>query len=112
MSRDAAIGAAALARLPYAVSSSTRSTVVDLVIRAGVVARGTRSGWMIEALTTQTAPVVAATICLGIDMLSDWPRAIRALAAERTDGMGDDTAAYEALRADLRWIGKGGGGAK
>ena len=106
-SRDTDVGSAAGGRLPRTLQSFTRTTLVTVLIRSGMlcVTGGTRSG--VEPLLAAGPATVVAAMCAGMRILAEWPRPLQAFAKQRVIDLEDDVAGYQVLRGDIRRLGRG-----
>ncbi len=104
MSRNPEAGAKAIGQLPSAVQSFSRTAMVGVALRAGIVATSGRRGWGVEKLAEAGPDVVATVVTTGAALLRGWPASMQAFADRRLDAIAGDVAAYETMRRDIRWI--------
>lgn len=106
MSRDPAAGQRALARLPSCLRPYSRSAIVDVMLKSGVMASDLPTRWEFDRLRTQPSHIIAAVVSAGARLLRAWPTSIQQVVARRMEANGDDLAAYDEVRNEVRWISK------
>lgn len=104
MSRDPGAGAQALQQLPSGVQSFSRSALVSVALRAGIISTSGRGRWGLEKLIEEGPEAVARIVATGASLLRGWPAAMQAVADARLDVIVGDVPGYEAMRRDIRWI--------
>lgn len=104
MSRDAGAGAQALKQLPSEIQPFSRSALVSVALRAGIISTSGRGRWGLEKLVEEGPEAVARVVATGASLLRGWPVAMQSVADARLDAIVGDVTAYEAMRRDIRWI--------
>lgn len=104
MSRDPDAGAKAVEQLPSVIQSFSRTALVGVALRAGIVATSGRRGGGVEKLAEAGPDVVVKVVATGAALLRGWPASMQAFADRRLDAIAGDVAAYETMRRDIRWI--------
>jgi len=105
VARNPEEAAAGLCHLSSELQAFSRTTLVGILVRAGIVFGPSDVDRSLSGLLSATPDARAAAMCTGVGLLKDWPTAIQTAVDGRLAEMGDDLGAYEALRVDLRWIG-------
>lgn len=106
MSRDPAAGQRALARLPSCLLPYSRSALVDVMLKSGVMVSDLPTRWELDRLRTQPSHIIAAVVSAGARLLRAWPTSIQQVVARRMEANADDLNAYVDVRNEVRWISK------
>ncbi|MBX9925634.1 MAG: hypothetical protein K2Y05_04695, partial [Hyphomicrobiaceae bacterium] len=109
MSRDAAVGAVAVHRLPDGIRSYSRTTLTGVAVRASIVSASGRGRWGVEKLVEQHPGMVATISATAAALLREWPKSVQRSIDARLAEIPGDLVAYEKLRRDIRWIANGSG---
>ncbi|WP_294293728.1 hypothetical protein [uncultured Sphingomonas sp.] len=104
MSRDQAAGGRAIEQLPPNIQSFSRSALVGVALRAGIVATSGRGRCGVEKLIEAGPETVAKVVASGAALLRGWPASMQAFADARLEAIAGDVIAYETMRRDIRWI--------
>lgn len=104
MSRDLDAGAKAIGQLPSAIQSFSRTALVGVALRAGIIATSGQRGRGLEKLAEAGPDVVMRVVATGAALLRGWPASMQAFADRRLDAIAGDVTAYETMRRDMRWI--------
>ncbi|WP_191864736.1 hypothetical protein V3I01_01085 [Sphingomonas sp. gentR] len=104
MSRDPAAGAKAVEQLPMNIQAFSRTALVGVALRAGIVATSGRGRWGVEKLIEAGPETVAKVVATGAALLRGWPTSMQAFADARLEAIAGDVIAYETMRRDIRWI--------
>lgn len=107
MSRSGDVGTAARSRLPEAIQTFSRSSLCDVMIRAGIALGTRRSGHALAEVLAKPPAEIAAVVAAGSRLIAGWPQSAKEAVRERIDGMGGDLTGYDRLRVNLKWIGRG-----
>lgn len=106
MARDPAAGQRALAQMPPCLRPYSRSVLVDVMLKSGIMAGDLPTRWDLAQLRTQPSGTIASVVSAGARLMRDWPTGVQKVVAKRMEANLDDLAAYEGVRAEARWIGK------
>ncbi len=106
MSRDPIAGKRAIELLPDCLQSFSRTTLVDIMLKSGVMASDLPTRWELDHLRSQPSEKVAEIVATGAGILRSWPIGIQDVVARRMETNVDDLSAYEEVRTEVRWIAK------
>ncbi|MDR6144904.1 hypothetical protein QE363_000697 [Sphingomonas sp. SORGH_AS870] len=106
MSRDPVAGRRAVNLLPSCLQTFSRTTLVDIMLKSGIMASELPTRWELDQLRSQSSEMVAEIIANGAGILRSWPDGIRDVVTRRMDTNVDDLVAYEEVRTEVRWIAK------
>lgn len=106
MARDPSVGRRAAAQLPACLQPYSRTALVDVMLKSGVMASDVPTRWELDQLRTQPSATVAQVVSAGARLLREWPTGIQMVVARRMETNVDDLCAYDGVRNDVRWISK------
>lgn len=107
MSRDVAIGAQAVERLPANIRRFSRTTLTGIAVRSSIVSGAGRTRWGFDKLIEQSPETVAGISSAAAALLRKWPQSIQQMVDARMAVVHGDLSGYERVRSDIRWIARG-----